>query len=74
VVELEQGMDFALDVEQGMEGIDEMESSKSLPAVQGEGRRSFELALVRRRGVMAILSNPSTNLPLYSCLTREPLP
>jgi hypothetical protein len=34
VVELEQGMDFALDAEQGMEGVDEMKSSKSLPAAQ----------------------------------------
>jgi hypothetical protein len=31
-----------------MEGVDEMESIKSLLAVQREGRRSFEHALIRQ--------------------------
>jgi hypothetical protein len=67
-------MELTLDAEQGMEGVDEMESSKRSPAAQGGGRRSFELELVRRRGATPILQNPSMSLPLYACPTRLLVP
>jgi hypothetical protein len=50
VVNVEQGMELTVDAEQGMEGVDRMESSKSSPDASGEGRRSFELELVRQQG------------------------